>query len=62
MILFVLIKYYVFLLLKIELIFQMINNYIGTFYLEFWKREEAGIQFLWDVSTFTGEEVMSSTS
>jgi len=37
------------------------NYYLGTFYLEFWKREEAGIQFLWDVSTFTGEEVILLT-
>jgi hypothetical protein len=30
---------------------------IGTFFLEFWKREEAGIQFKWNMLNFQEEEV-----
>lgn len=29
----------------------------AVFYLEFWKREQAGIQYLWDMKNFEQEEV-----
>ena len=35
--------------------------FAATIYLEFWKREEAGIQFLWDMASFEGEEVNNSS-
>lgn len=36
--------------------FAIFMSLWGTFYLEFWKREQAGIQFLWDLRNFEEEE------
>ena len=32
-------------------------NYLGTFFLEFWKREQSAIQFRWNLMSFKEEEV-----
>lgn len=38
-------------------IMMLLFDFLGTFYLEFWKREQAGIQSLWDLRNFEEEEV-----
>ena len=40
------------------LLWTLIGFYCaGTLYLEFWKREQACIQFRWNVANFEKEEV-----
>ena len=32
--------------------------FLGTFFLEFWKRQQAAIQFKWNLTNFEDEEVI----